>query len=347
MSATTMSFGAKAFERLRVRPGFGFMFALSLGLLPFLGPPVFPGHIGNLRYAGAVLAGGAAFFAMHRSRISKEVISLRRLLAAFGLMLLVFSSLFAFTFHMVKSNGRDVAVSLGFWWRPNCCGTQAIEECFHDLDLTDDSITKCWGDFSVALARFFLFVSYVMTTLLGGASVGVFLLGQQRHAPQWPYDLFISYAREDEEFVTKLAAGLKRHGFSIWLDKNRFLTGDSIDRRIEKGLRASRCFAVVLSPNSVSSEWVTAELGAARFQEEERENLGIQPYIFPILKEDCKIPESLSGRNWADFRDYKHNWDAALSQLKQSFAQPQKQAQGWSRRLWERIRRRPGLRVLP
>src|SRR5690348_13555229 len=76
---------------------------------------------------------------------------------------------------------------------------------------------------------------------------------------QW--DVFVSHASEDKEQVARPLAGiLTRAGLRVWLDENELQLGDSLRRKIDNGLAASRYGVVVLSDAFFSKEWPQREL---------------------------------------------------------------------------------------
>lgn len=75
------------------------------------------------------------------------------------------------------------------------------------------------------------------------------------------YDVFISHASEDKDSVVRaLALALTDHGLKVWYDEFTLRIGDSLRRKIDKGLAHSRVGLVVLSPAFVSKGWTNYEL---------------------------------------------------------------------------------------
>lgn len=75
------------------------------------------------------------------------------------------------------------------------------------------------------------------------------------------WDVFLSHASEDKAAVAiPLSEALQERGVSVWLDKAELRVGDSLRRRIDRGLRSSRFAAVVLSPAYFSKGWPQYEL---------------------------------------------------------------------------------------
>jgi len=113
------------------------------------------------------------------------------------------------------------------------------------------------------------------------------------------YDLFISYAREDERKVKRLAeAFTSARGWSVWWDQ-RLRGGERFPREIQDALSHSRCVLVVWSPRSVDSDWVSAE-AAEGWQ---------RAILVPIQVEECEPPMPFRQTETADFS----TWDGTAT----------------------------------
>jgi len=75
------------------------------------------------------------------------------------------------------------------------------------------------------------------------------------------FDVFISHASEDKDEVARpLAAVLQRAGLRVWYDEFELKIGDSLRRKIDKGLASSRFGVVVLSKSFFAKGWPNYEL---------------------------------------------------------------------------------------
>lgn len=75
------------------------------------------------------------------------------------------------------------------------------------------------------------------------------------------FDVFISHANEDkDEVVRPLAHALKDAGLKVWYDEFELKIGDSLRRKIDKGLATSRFGVVVLSKSFLGKGWTEYEL---------------------------------------------------------------------------------------
>lgn len=75
------------------------------------------------------------------------------------------------------------------------------------------------------------------------------------------FDVFISHASEDKaDVVRPLAEALKAGGLSVWYDEFELRIGDSLRRKIDRGLAGSRFGIVVLSQAFFGRGWPEYEL---------------------------------------------------------------------------------------
>jgi TIR domain len=89
--------------------------------------------------------------------------------------------------------------------------------------------------------------------------------------------VFISYAQPDEAFARALSSHLSRHGLSVWTTNQAILPGDNPWLQTGEALKKSRAMVVVVSPDSMRSEWVRREIEYA---------LGDPNYqgrVFPVI----------------------------------------------------------------
>jgi hypothetical protein len=75
------------------------------------------------------------------------------------------------------------------------------------------------------------------------------------------FDVFISHASEDKDNVVRpLANALRTGGLSVWYDEFELRIGDSLRRKIDRGLANSRFGVVVLSRSFLGKGWPEYEL---------------------------------------------------------------------------------------
>jgi len=118
---------------------------------------------------------------------------------------------------------------------------------------------------------------------------------------------FISYSRDESDFVLRLAGDLRRAGARVWLDQIDIAPGTPWDSMVEQALREADIMLLVLSPAAVKSENVRNEISFA-LQEKKT--------IIPILHRDCAVPLPLHRLQRIDFRaGYAQGLNAVLQQL--------------------------------
>jgi len=105
--------------------------------------------------------------------------------------------------------------------------------------------------------------------------------------------VFLCHAHEDKEFVRKLGKKLREEGIDAWLDEWELQPGDSLRRKIidEGGIAESDSFIIVVTPNSIESNWVKTELDAAFTKWIEGKGYKIIPVFWKIKIE--KVPLTL------------------------------------------------------
>src|SRR5262245_47575395 len=76
-------------------------------------------------------------------------------------------------------------------------------------------------------------------------------------------DIFVSYAKTDRSLASKLVAMLEAEGWSVWWDTS-LGAADLYRDEIMKQLVSARAAIAIWTPNSIKSDWVRAEAGAAK-----------------------------------------------------------------------------------
>ena len=118
---------------------------------------------------------------------------------------------------------------------------------------------------------------------------------------------FISYAREDAEFALKLAADLRQAGVNVWVDRFDIPVGKNWPRAVEEALDSCGQFLLILSPVSVLSDNVMAELNSA---------LDEKKPVLPVLYQACRLPFRVRASQYADFTaDYRTGFSTLLKAL--------------------------------
>ena len=113
------------------------------------------------------------------------------------------------------------------------------------------------------------------------------------------YDAFISYSSKDKRFAKHLAKSLMEKGVNVWFDRWEMKPGESLIEKISEAIHKSSYLFALLSPESVSSNWVKQELRQAMTEEIYSEKVK----VVPIIIEGCEIPLFLKDKHYVDFTD--------------------------------------------
>ncbi len=121
-------------------------------------------------------------------------------------------------------------------------------------------------------------------------------------------NIFISYSRKDIDFARKLAEDLEKAGYDVWWDITDLRGGDDWVRSLPAAIESSQFFIIVLTPNSIKSEWV---------QKEYTQALNLRKKIVPLMFEFCNVPFALNTINYVNFLggEYAVNFKNLLSAL--------------------------------
>ena len=126
--------------------------------------------------------------------------------------------------------------------------------------------------------------------------------------------LFISHTHSDKSFVRKLADDLIDFNIDVWIDEAEIKIGDSLIDKIREGIDKVDFLAVILSPESVESEWVKREVDIAMNQEIR----GKKIKVLPLMYKKCDLPWFLEGKYFGDFTNpeyYNSAFNALLTKL--------------------------------
>ena len=120
--------------------------------------------------------------------------------------------------------------------------------------------------------------------------------------------IFISYSRKDIDFVRKLAGDLEKAGYDVWWDITDLRGGDDWVKALPAAIEAAEYFIIILTPNSIKSEWV---------QKEYTQALSLHKKIIPMMFEMCDVPFALNTVNYVNFMggEYIANFRNLLSAI--------------------------------
>lgn len=103
--------------------------------------------------------------------------------------------------------------------------------------------------------------------------------------------IFVSYSRRNLTFVTQLVKELQQAGLAVWFDQISIQPGDIWEAAIEKGLKEAIAVIVIISPDSMASEYVRKEVNFAQESDQ---------LILPVLYQPAQLFLNLQTIQWVD-----------------------------------------------
>jgi hypothetical protein len=108
-----------------------------------------------------------------------------------------------------------------------------------------------------------------------------------------PAGVFISYSHQDRFIAEVLAQRLNRVGYHTWVDFRGIVGGSEWRQSIENGLNHSLVCLILMTPESLASEYVRYEIGRAQDN---------RCAIVPLMVRDCRPLPELEKYQYVDFR---------------------------------------------
>src|SRR5262245_60845081 len=101
------------------------------------------------------------------------------------------------------------------------------------------------------------------------------------------FDLFLSHATPDKDWVRTLADHLTQLGLTFFLDERELRPADNFVLALGSGLLHSRFLALILTPTSVNRPWIEQEWTAFMAQH------GPAGRVIPVLLDHVELPTIL------------------------------------------------------
>lgn len=113
-------------------------------------------------------------------------------------------------------------------------------------------------------------------------------------------NVFLVHHANDKPIARKLAIAMSLAGATVWLEEADIRQiGKSVKGELNGLLRGRIFLAVILTADSVGSEWVRTEL--AHLLDEGLDGLSFA--MLPLLYQDCAVPSFMEKHICADFRN--------------------------------------------
>jgi hypothetical protein len=120
--------------------------------------------------------------------------------------------------------------------------------------------------------------------------------------------MYISYSQEDEAFVDEMEKQLDKRGIRFWRDIHDASSG-RLEKVVDLAIRQNPIVLLILSEQSVKSDWVDHEARSARELEKELGRDVLCPVALDDAWKDCKWParlrEQIMGYHILDFSKWQ------------------------------------------
>ena len=147
------------------------------------------------------------------------------------------------------------------------------------------------------------------------------------HDPIEFYSAFISYSSKDDALAQRLYSDLQAKGVRCWFAPEDLKIGEKFRLKINEAIRFHDKLLLLLSANSLLSDWVETEVEAAL----ERERREKRTVLFPVRLDDvfmdAETPWAANLRqtrhigdftNWKDHDAYQKSFERLLRDLKKA-----------------------------
>ena len=147
------------------------------------------------------------------------------------------------------------------------------------------------------------------------------------------YSCFISYSTKDQEFAERLHGDLQAKGVRCWFAPEEMKGGRKLHEQIDEAIRLHDKLLLILSKDSMNSEWVKTEIAKARkreVKEGKRVLFPVRLVEFDVLR-DWECFDGDTGKdsareireyfipdfsNWKDHDSYQTAFQRLVSDLK-------------------------------
>lgn len=120
--------------------------------------------------------------------------------------------------------------------------------------------------------------------------------------------IFVSYSRRDSHDVYQVVGHLKAYGFELWMDTADIPGGEKWKEKIDAAIKNCYVFIIMLSPHSLTSQYVQKELNLADQNEK---------FILPVIIQQTPIPTGLKTVDERQHIDLSQDRDSGIQQLQE------------------------------
>jgi hypothetical protein len=121
-------------------------------------------------------------------------------------------------------------------------------------------------------------------------------------------NIFISYSHKDRDYAESISKKLLEVGYSVSSTSNEMHVGDNIIEKVTAGIKDADAYILLISRNSVNSEWVMKEQTVIALSQLPK----IKKRTLPVLIDKVSPPSFLHSNLFFDMSD---NFDKRLEEL--------------------------------
>jgi len=182
----------------------------------------------------------------------------------------------------------------------NLTAARGLEDCYHLAPSVIDhqTIAKSWP------------VPLVFLRGCGLPETLIEYLPSLLSQPLQFYSCFISYSTDDQDFADRLYADLQIKGVRCWFAPEDLKIGERFRQRIDEAIRLHDKLLLILSEQSVQSDWVREEVESCLEREWREKRL----VLFPVRVDNVIMDTSEAWaasirrqRHIGDFREWKRH----------------------------------------
>ncbi|HMU46126.1 MAG TPA: TIR domain-containing protein [Chitinophagaceae bacterium] len=135
--------------------------------------------------------------------------------------------------------------------------------------------------------------------------------------------VFISHSTKDIRVLKRLVKDLESHHIESWYSERDIEIGDLLIKRLQDGFNNVSYFIILLSPDSVTSDWVMMEADTALYYELHSGN----KFLIPVIIKSCEIPPFIRNKRCVDLR---RSYQAGIKALVKFLLSKKENTQGAS-----------------
>lgn len=125
--------------------------------------------------------------------------------------------------------------------------------------------------------------------------------------------VFISHSHQDNKYTDLISDALKKAGHEVWVDSLNLKLGDNFISKINDALKESDAFIIIVSENSIRSEYVSKEISTIAL----REISDKKTRIIPVLIDKSTVPQYLAQYLYVDL---SQDLDSGLGRIIQALS---------------------------